>query len=167
MAYAICSRSVAALLRGTVLTMAGVAALAGCKGPRQQSVEVDLIGTSSQCPVESTQLIQGYDPLAAFDNLSGGALPDARTTHLLVFVAGERPTAGYQLSLIATEARVQGDAAVVGIRELAPRPGTMVAQSLTHPCIALSVHFGSYRIIRVENEAGQPLVQLELPANPS
>lgn len=80
----------------------------------------------------------------------------ARDAVLLVGM-GQRPTAGHAVELASPAARLEGTTAVVKVALRAPAPGTMSAQVVTSPCLAVRLPRAGLEAVRVEDEAGTVL----------
>jgi hypothetical protein len=75
---------------------------------------------------------------------------------------GLKPTGGYALSLAAPEAIVSAGVAVIKIRWRQPRPGGVVTQQLTSPCLLLRLAQDSFTTIQISDETGRIRAALDV-----
>ncbi|WP_435104042.1 protease complex subunit PrcB family protein [Arhodomonas sp. AD133] len=71
---------------------------------------------------------------------------------------GERPTAGYGLSL--ADSRQQGDRLELVVRRQTPPADAMVAQVITYPCLIVTVPRTGYSTLQVVDDDGANLGRL-------
>jgi hypothetical protein len=80
-----------------------------------------------------------------------------RTEGVLRIEMGMRPTTGYGFEPRAVRAVVAAGTVTVHVTTVAPRPGGIVSQMITSPCILLQMPRGGYKRIRVQDQHGQVL----------
>lgn len=152
-----------------LLGMSSVALLVGCAGA---SVPVKSVYQSQQCSQVGRGLIVAQneaelsrvltsDRRQTKLDLSGSRSnePSTLTSHpvdfsqevAVVVALGEKPTAGYDISLTKNKAELRGDVLRLPVEFTQPAPDAFHAQVLTHPCLVLSVPRGAYTEV-VANE---------------
>ncbi len=72
---------------------------------------------------------------------------------------GERPTAGYGLSLSGS--RLQDERLELVVQRETPAPDTMVAQVITYPCLIVAVPRTGYSTLHVVDDEGATLGRLQ------
>ncbi|MDX1588153.1 MAG: protease complex subunit PrcB family protein [Oleiphilaceae bacterium] len=115
--------------------------------------KVQSLGQASHCGYNSPQLVllRKGDSLPA---LRGKLRETLNATleegHLVLLVAlGERPTPGYGAELDRVEV-VSGDRLSLHLNASKPEEGSLLAQVITTPCLALSLPEGGWSALTVE-----------------
>lgn len=95
------------------------------------------------------------------------ALPevDFQRNMVLLVSMGQQPSAGYGFDVSRLSATVENHTAVVRLTPVAPPPGALTAQVMTHPCILIRVPRGDYSRIRVVDPNGEILGDVAAPIN--
>jgi hypothetical protein len=75
---------------------------------------------------------------------------------------GLKPSGGYALSLAAPTAAVSAGVAVITVRWRHPRPGSVVTQQLTSPCLVLKLPQSNFHTIEIEDESGRVHASVEV-----
>lgn len=75
---------------------------------------------------------------------------------------GLKPSGGYSLSLAAPAATVSAGVAIITVRWRQPRPGSVVTQQLTSPCLLLKLVRDNYHTIQIIDEAGRLWASLKV-----
>ena len=133
--------------------------------PDTHRLPVEMIWAGRQCGCEAHQprvrWMTDPDQFAA-------AMADAKSSDLKMQVArhpvdwkqeglvwidmGLKPSGGYALSLAAPTAAVSAEVAVITVRWRQPRPGSVVTQQLTSPCLVLTLPQSNFHTIEIEDE---------------
>ncbi|HFC53490.1 MAG TPA: protease complex subunit PrcB family protein [Gammaproteobacteria bacterium] len=74
---------------------------------------------------------------------------DLRRWNLLLVSAGEKPTAGYRLTLGHPAFTANNQSARLNVVLEQPAPDAVVAAVLTHPCMLVKVPAGSYHTVEI------------------
>lgn len=82
---------------------------------------------------------------------------DLASEHLVFVTLGQRPTAGYSVSL--DKAHISGNTLSLDMLTKQPEPGMMVAQVITSPCAVLAVPGVEWGQVRVVGISDKPLVR--------
>jgi len=90
-------------------------------------------------------------------------LVDFSKESLLYLSMGERPTAGYGISLSQEQFLYSKDEAEIGIVWEEPGVNAVVAQVITSPCVLLAVSKEKYKDIRVVDQLGISRWVLSVP----
>ncbi len=137
------------------------------------AMKVELIEASSQCGVV-TKLPGALwiaepsiykDIYARQHGLTPGPdLPDPPQLDfaydgVLIIYLGEKPTAGYGLSLVNNDMTIEGEFASITVAVETPPPDAVTAQVLTNPCLMLKLPRGEYSTIRVIDPMGIVLME--------
>jgi hypothetical protein len=75
---------------------------------------------------------------------------------------GLKPSGGYALRLDAPTATVSAGVAVITVLWRQPRPGSVVTQQLTSPCLLIRLARDNFHTIQINDEAGRVRVTLEV-----
>jgi len=75
---------------------------------------------------------------------------------------GLKNSGGYALNLAMPEAMVSRGIAVITVQWREPRPGAIVTQQLTSPCLVLKIPKGNYDEIVIQDETGRVRTRLAL-----
>ncbi len=78
---------------------------------------------------------------------------------------GQQRTGGYALSLAAAEAAVANGIAVIKVQWREPRPGAIVTQQLTSPCLVLKLPKTNYSAIEIQDQAGRVRTRVAVKSN--
>ncbi len=127
---------------------------------------VKMVWAGNQCgghsPVPSAQWIDGPEALEAARfqrSVVRSALerdPMDWTRFGLVWIGmGQKPTGGFGLGLMASEAVVRQGVAVVTVQWRRPPKGAYVTQMITSPCMAVKLPRGDYQEIVIEDQVGR------------
>ena len=150
---------------GLILTVAALNFSGAEEGVLKHST-VRLLFTSGQC-LESrkesrAELFLGNDQLREFFSLQNsrqfgvGALTlpvvDFSKEHLLLLSMGERPTAGYGISLSQEKLLYSKNEAEIDIVWDEPSANAVVAQIITSPCVLLAIPKQEYKVIKVTDQ---------------
>lgn len=82
------------------------------------------------------------------------------TKEKVVFISlGRKSTAGYSIQLVGETAIVSGDTATIQVATQKPKPGMMLAQVMTYPCIVAKLPAKTYSRIDIK-EADQLLFSI-------
>ncbi len=165
-------------LRSAVLLFAGLfGSIQSCAQPgasdgggptpaaRATALSVAILQHTNQCgsrfsqptalwidtPERLAQIYQGFPVLPP----PAPPAVDFTRQGVLLITMGQRPTAGYGLSLLADSARLREGVLTVGVDWQEPRPGYMLAQMLTTPCLLLQLPAVSFHRIQVVDRQGQ------------
>jgi PrcB C-terminal len=143
--------------------------------PNCHRLRIETIWASRQCGCEARQprvrWVTDPDQLAA-------AVTAAKSSDLTTQVArhpvdwkheglvwidmGLKPSGGYALSLAAPTAAVSAEVAVITVRWRQPRPGSVVTQQLTSPCLVLKLPLSKFHTIEIEDESGRMHASVEV-----
>lgn len=126
---------------------------------------VSKIHQSSRCPTQekTLRLLESSDELAHLTmsrlmtpaNEKPGDTevePDVEKNWLVLFALGQKPTAGYSVSLTEETATVASDVLNLPVAVHEPAQGTLQAQVITSPCLIVSVPKGQYRAISAADQ---------------
>ena len=168
---------------GTILITAGIMLLEGCnaaavaQGAQEQALgNIAALHRDSQChQPKGLQWIGGQQELdTLYRSLqqhiispapAGAPQLDFSRFGVLLVSMGSKPSGGYQVSLDSDTLQWEaGQAtATVLVRWLSPKPGMMLTQALTSPCLLLKLPLGEYRRIVVMDQHSARQGSLELP----
>lgn len=116
----------------------------GCSPDRQ--VPLAVVRAGVQCGGAAAgpsvrRLVSVADLAEAFGSSLGAApiVVDFEASAVLLVAAGQRPTAGYAVSLTSPSAPAKGGVALVEVKVDVPAPGAMVAQVVTSPCLVVAL----------------------------
>ncbi len=166
-------------------TAGGLAALlglaTGCAGDGGR-VEATTVLTYNQCRALEAGLTRvSYDQVAAIRGNTllgmtagaapGDGAPDAPATSppekaaaqspLMVAISrGRQPTPGYSLTLEGAHRR--GRTAVVSVQWHVPKPGAVLAQVITYPCLVVALPQADFRRVEAVDQSGALLGSLDL-----
>jgi hypothetical protein len=161
-----------------VLILCGCLSAAPPRDPPSGRLAVETIWAGNQCGCENRQPQVRWltDP-----NQLADALADAGSNALesrlaqysmdwkrngLVWIdMGLKPSGGYALSLAGPAATLSADMAVITVRWRQPRPGSVVTQQLTAPCLLVRLERGKFQAIKIEDETGRERVVLRMSRN--
>jgi hypothetical protein len=87
---------------------------------------------------------------------------DWETSAVLLVQMGSKPTGGYGLELMHTQAGVKGGSATVSLNWIEPSPSTISTQVITHPCLLLEMKRGEYQSVMVVDQSGQLRARVRL-----
>jgi hypothetical protein len=168
------SHTLAALVRGWLPAAAAVLFLCNClathpPGDRKiHQIPIATVWVGSQCGCETRQArvrwVTDPDRLAAAMAAAESAVLRDQVPHRpmdwghngLVWIdMGLKPTGGYALRLAAPSASISSGVAVITVRWRQPRPGSIVTQQLTSPCLILKLARGNLHTIKIEDESGR------------
>lgn len=74
---------------------------------------------------------------------------DFTNTGVLLVSMGQRPTTGYNISLADETVPINDDMAEIKILWTEPEPGSFLAQTVTEPCLLISLPIAEYSHIRI------------------
>jgi hypothetical protein len=112
-------------------------------------------------PVRLNALIRANPNRAAMPILEHRRVDWRREAVVWLFM-GRRNSGGYALSLASPVAIVSHGVAVIKVQWREPRPGAMVTQQLTSPCLVLILSKGNYEKIEIQDETGGVRTRLVL-----
>lgn len=159
-------------VRGWIVIL-GAVLLGACSGAKSvaRAIPVDVVYSSTHCGGGSVppavRRIRDATALRALSSpvltIDGDALKrlqfdpaELAAVTLLHVDMGERPTAGYTLSV----ERIEIDAGSVTVQAdwNEPAPGMMLAQVITHPCVVVRVAATDVARVRVIDASGRELI---------
>ena len=129
----------------------------------QASMPLEILHSTSQCgSVSENQWITSQEGFARLyqatrrtvisPTISQSPEVDFEKHGVLLLTMGQQRTGGYAIKLAGRELVMEGPVAVVRINWQEPRPGMMVTQALTNPCVFIKVPRGSYHTLRVVDQ---------------
>jgi len=157
------------LALGMVLTGCGMAPAGGNEGRTVTSLHADAFCGTSQAAV------RWLDSRRAVLQALGRRRTDRDGVHSAVreldferdavveISLGERPSAGYAVTLADTAAAVEHHALHLSVRVTSPAPDAMAAQVVTSPCLMVVVPRGNYRRVEVTDVDGTAMGTAALP----
>lgn len=113
---------------------------------------------------KSQWLSNHNDYQAAFKTMSQQVISDSAARSdpvnftenaVLLISMGQQRTGGYSIALLNQQLRIDNSTAVVEVRWQEPKPGMMLTQMLSNPCIFIEVPRGEYKTIEVRDQAQQ------------
>ncbi|WP_455206097.1 protease complex subunit PrcB family protein [Kaarinaea lacus] len=81
---------------------------------------------------------------------------------VLYIAMGQKRTGGYGLKLIEEPLTIDNDTAELVVHWQEPKPGYMVTQVLTNPCLFVKIPKGGFSQIRVKDQRGNVRAQLQV-----
>ena len=117
---------------------------------------------SSREELEHLFEAQNAQQLPAQD-VNGALGLDFSAFRMLMVRMGQKPTAGYNLTLEPESCSISKDTAVISLVWNEPEPGMVAAQVMTHPFILLKISKGGYDKVQVVDQHGQ--IRFELPVD--
>ena len=160
-----------------------IGALSGCAastdGGDQTDASVQVVFSSAMCgtQIQAPQVTWIDTPVGlrrAFDRFHTQQMPPSSiepppldfTRYAAVLLEmGVQPSAGYGLTLQARRWSVAGDTLILRVNWLAPPPGRVFAQVITHPCLLVSVPRGGYRHIEILDQHGTVRMRADTRVN--
>jgi hypothetical protein len=143
--------------------------------PESRRLPIDTIWAGIQCGCEEREPLVRWladqNQLAAAMAATGSAALQSRlvrhpvdwTRHGILWICmGLKPSGGYALSLAESSATVTEGVAAITVHWRQPRPGSVVTQQLTSPCLLLSVAREGFHTIQIKDEAGRVRANLEI-----
>jgi hypothetical protein len=157
-----------------VLVICGCLSAAPPGDPSNGRLSVETIWTGNQCGCEDRQpqvrwVTDRNQLTAALAAARSKALEtrfarysmDWQRNGLVWIDMGLKPSGGYALSLARPAATLSADVAVITVRWRQPRPGSVVTQQLTAPCLLVRLERGKFHSIKIEDEAGRERAGLQ------
>lgn len=143
--------------------------------PEIRPLPIRTIWAGSQCGCEARQplirWVTDQSQLTAAMAAAGSKALEAQlarhpmdwTRRGIVWICmGLKPSGGYALSLAAPVANVSAGVAMITVRWRQPRPGSVVTQQLTSPCLLLSLARDGFHTLQINDEAGRVRASLEM-----
>lgn len=129
-------------------------------GDKANPMSLELLFRTSHCgTVDASQWISSEPAFArlyqstrrAVISPSASQLPAVNFSRygVLLLSMGQQRSGGYAIELAAKALQVENSVAVLRINWQEPRPGMMVTQALTRPCVFIKVPRGEFRTLRV------------------
>jgi PrcB C-terminal len=161
-------------MRRTVSTaLTALALLTGCaptSGLDNAMLPVKLLQGSSQCgDLDRPAVIWIATPdawrlryeriMAAQSNPPPPPAVDFPREGVVLIAMGQRPTAGYGLSLAETTAAIQDGVLAIRVDWREPPPGYLLAQVITTPCLLVKVPAAAFTRIQVLDQTGRVRVE--------
>jgi len=157
--------SLALLLGGLLGSTQGCAQPANPGAGRTGPLTAEVLYSTNQCGLAASHAtavwIDNPQSLAriyqGFPVLPGITPPsvDFAQSGVLLIGMGQRPTAGYGLSLAEGSPQLKGDTLEVRVDWREPSPGHLQAQVLTAPCLLLKIPAVPFRQVRIIDRTGQ------------
>ena len=139
----------------------------GCKADRE--VPVRLVASDLHCGGSATgvsvQRLASPEALASAMGGAAGGTADFGKEVVVIITAGQKPTAGYGLTLASDRAPVKDKAAGVRVTFTAPAPGMMAAQVMTSPCLVVALPGEGLELVGVL-EGDKPVARVSLRRAP-
>jgi hypothetical protein len=143
-------------------------------GPENRRLPVDTIWAGIQCGCEAREPLVRWladqNQLTAAVAATGSAALQSQlarhpvdwTRHGILWIyMGLKPSGGYALSLAGSSATVTEGVVTITVQWRQPRPGSVVTQQLTSPCLLLSMVREGFHTIQIKDEAGQVRASLK------
>jgi hypothetical protein len=121
------------------------------------AVWIDDLQTLSRCTGESDTT------LADSEALKSGPVDFSRDRVMLIFM-GQKPSGGYSLDLMETQASLFDETLVIETQWRQPAKGAVAIQMITQPCLVLMMPRGDYQQVRVVDQAGDTRLLLPVPS---
>jgi hypothetical protein len=173
----------AAWMRYRLPAVAAVLVLWGCLAAsppvdsNRHHLPIEAFWTDSRCGCEARQPVLRWltDP-ARLDAAAAAVRSPALKTRIaqhpvdwkrfgLVWIdMGLKPSGGYALNIAESSATVSEGVATIIVRWRQPKPGSVVTQQLTSPCLLVTLARGNFHTIQIRDEAGRVRARLELDA---
>jgi hypothetical protein len=143
-----------------------VAALASSGCARARVVPAQVVRSGAQCGGSATTTAAHWlGTEAALREALGASGPlglaaaepfpvDFSQQGVVLVSVGQRPTAGYAISLAAPGAEVKDGVATLTVKLEEPAPGAVLAQVVTSPCLLVALPREGLREVRVVDSAG-------------
>lgn len=146
----------------------------GCSSLAEESVPVLPIHSGSQCLVDKQNfngvMVRSSEQLneleAALNRQQLNYQPswkgkvDFNKEHVVFISLGRKSTAGYAIQLADETAIVSGDIATLQVTTREPKPGMMLAQVMTYPCVVAKLPAKNYSRIDIK-EADKLLFSIQ------
>ena len=144
-------------------------------GPELRRLPVETIWAHNQCGCEAREPLVRWltdrSQLAAAVAASGSPELRARVARhpvdwkrrgIVWICMGLKPSGGYALSLADSSVMISGRVAVITVHWRQPRPGSVVTQQLTSPCLLLSMAREGFHTIQIKDDAGRVRASVEI-----
>ena len=157
----------------------GIALLTACtampgRAPAEErQIPVTVLYSSTQCgpqaPGATADWIERPGDLVwpGFQRHNAKGFPalkwDPAKEGVLRIRMGRRPTGGYALEPAAAIAQVVNKTALIRIKWREPKPGMMVTQAFTSPCLILKMPRQGLETIRVIDQQGKVRAEIPVP----
>lgn len=161
-----------------VLILCGCHSAASPGDPSGGRLSVETIWAGKQCGCEDRQprvrWITDRNQLTAALAAAGSKALENRFARYsmdwqrdgLVWIdMGLKPSGGYALSLARPVAALSADTAVITVRWRQPRPGSVVTQQLTAPCLLVRLERGKFHTIKIKDDTGRERAGLQMKRN--
>ena len=160
---------------GLTLMLCACAAVSA-ENAASPEISVTVMASGQQClPAPDTWTVSLIDTPKALDRYLSrcrshrlGATPvslpeiDFDRYCALALEMGQKPSAGYGFDTKKVTARLQGQAAMVGVTCHRPLPGAMTAQVLTNPWILIRLPVGPYHQVKIVDQNDRQVAQIEV-----
>lgn len=155
-----------------LLLLSGLFAnIQGCAQPANPPVDqggpltAEVLYSTNQCGLAASQptavwidnpqsLARIYQGFPVLPSIQPPPVDFTRSGVLLIGM-GQRPTAGYGLSLAEGSPRLKGDTLEIRVNWQEPAPGRMLAQVLTAPCLLVKLPTVPFQQVTVIDQTGQ------------
>jgi hypothetical protein len=158
-----------------VLILCGCLSAAPPGNPSSDRLSVETIWAGNQCGCEDRQprvrWMADRNQLTAALAAAGSKALETRFARYsmdwqqdgLVWIdMGLKPSGGYALSLARPVAALAAGVAVITVQWRHPRPGSVVTQQLTAPCLLVRLERGKFHSIKIEDETGRERAGLQI-----
>jgi hypothetical protein len=86
---------------------------------------------------------------------------DWRSSSVILVGMGRKNTGGYGVTLIDNSAGVNNGVLQLAVQWQQPKPGMMLTQTLTSPCLLIKIPKGDYQRIEIKDQTG--VTRLQVP----
>jgi hypothetical protein len=87
---------------------------------------------------------------------------DWHTHGLVLVLMGQKPSGGYGLELLGSQALLKEGIALVGVRWKEPPAGAIVAMMITSPCLLVKIQRGRYQSVIIVDASGRHRTRVDL-----
>ena len=156
--------SLALLLGGLLGSTQGCAQSANPAG-QTGPLTAEVLYSTNQCGLAASKptavwidnprsLARIYQGFPVLPSIQPPAVDFTRSGVLLIGM-GQRPTAGYGLSLAEGSPQLKGDTLEIRVNWLEPAPGRLLAQVITTPCLLLKLPAVPFQRLSIIDRTGQ------------
>ena len=157
--------SLVLLLGGLLGSTPGCAQPANPTTGQPGPLTAEVLHSTNQCGLAASQptatwidnpqsLAQIYQGFPVLPRIQPPVVDFSRSGVLLIGM-GQRPTAGYSLSLAEDSPQLKGDTLEIRVDWQEPIPGRLQAQVITTPCLLLKIPTVAFRQVRIIDQTGQ------------
>ena len=107
-------------------------------------------------------VLQSMGQQARNDSAPQSLPVDFTRSGVLLVSMGQQRTGGYAISLANQQLHIANSTAIVEVRWQEPKPGMMLTQMLTNPCLFIEVPRGEYKTIEVHDQSQQIRASVEI-----